>query len=64
MVKAVILCEGCKKKYTLEIDSPSDLFHVKCPKCKIEDDVWIMDTGFKSNGKDIKLGVHSGCSQK
>jgi len=64
MVKSKILCENCNKEYIIEVEYPSDLFDIKCPKCKVSDKVWILDSGFTSNDKGITLGVHSGCSQK
>ena len=63
MTKAIILCESCNKKYTIEAKYPSDLYHIKCPKCETEENVWILDNGFKTDGKGVELGW-GGCSQK
>lgn len=64
MAKAKIMCEQCNKEYIIDVEYPSDLFGVECPKCNTSEFVFILDNGFPNDGKTIKLGIHTGCSQK
>ena len=61
---ATILCEECSKEYKIKIEHASDLFNVKCPKCKTSDKTYIIESGLCTDSEPIKLGIHTGCRQK
>jgi len=62
MPKAEIICDDCNKKTTIKFECPSELFFIRCPKCKSKN-TWIGNITEQEKSRDIILG-NGGCSQK
>ena len=63
MGKSKIFCDECNKEYIIKAEYISELFNLKCPKCKSEA-VWFLDVFYDEPKENLVTKGMGGCSQK